>query len=197
MRKAFFILFFVLMSHLSLSLRAQSTLDSLPLLSTDSQQILISDYRKAPLVTVIFTSNHCIYSKKYEDRLLDMVRKFQQEGVVFILVNSNSARLSSEDRLETMKIRAAAKNYPCPYARDDNGALARYFGATKNPEVFVGRWTVDGFTVLYSGQIDDNPLMSNRVDRHFLRDALRHLLGDQDTELPAATTAVGCGIKFD
>ncbi|MEM0995599.1 MAG: redoxin domain-containing protein [Bacteroidota bacterium] len=180
---------------LSLTGNAQP-LDSLSLLATDSSEIRLADYQDSLGIAVIFTSNHCVYSKKYEDRLLEMIPEYQARGIAFVLINANSPVLSSDDRLELMAERAAEKQYPCPYVKDRAAQLAKALGATKNPEAFVGKWTDEGLQIVYSGKIDDNPLMANRAEKFFLRDALESLLSESGvpvTQVPP----VGCAIKVE
>lgn len=195
MRKAFYILLCcagILAGH---SLKGQSALDSLALVKADSGLIYLKDLKKEKAVALIFTSNHCIYSKKYEDRLVALITEYQAKGVSFLLVNSNSPELSSDDRMELMQARAMEKAFPCPYVKDPGAGLARYLGATKNPEVFLGHWQEGEFKVIYSGKIDDNPLMVSRVGNHYFRDALDYMLKGNTEPMPSVPT-VGCGIKM-
>jgi thiol-disulfide isomerase/thioredoxin len=177
----------------SLSLPAQ--LDSLILIDTQENEIRLEQYADSTVLVLIFTSNHCVYSKKYEDRLLEMIAEYQKKGVAFLLINANSPAMSSEDRLELMAQRAEERAYPCPYVQDPDAQMARTLGATKNPEVFVGKWKDNTLSVLYSGKIDDNPLMYKRVENHYLRDALDQILAGKSTPIESVPP-IGCGIKM-
>ncbi|HHG84694.1 MAG TPA: redoxin domain-containing protein [Bacteroidetes bacterium] len=174
---------------------AAQTLDSLPLVNVDSSIIHLGDFRDRPAVVLIFTGNHCVYSKKYEERIIEIAKKYQEKGIAFLFVNSNSPALSTDDRLELMRNRAIEKKYPCPYVQDRNGALARGLGASKNPEAILGKWDEGEFLTLYSGKIDDNPLMANRVENHYLIDAIKKLLAG-DHSPSQSVEPIGCGIKM-
>lgn len=173
---------------------AQS-IDSLALRDTDSNLVKLSSFGNKKALVLIFTGNHCVYSKKYEDRLIHIANEFMPKGVGFLLVNSNDAELSQDDRLALMRERAKEKAYPCPYIQDVDGVLAKMLGATKNPEVFVVRKTEKTWELLYAGKIDDNPLIEERVEHKFLVDALNRILaGDFGVATPVP--AVGCTIKM-
>jgi hypothetical protein len=196
MRKAFYILLCcagILVGH---SLKGQAALDSLALVKADSGLIYLSNFKQATALGLIFTSNHCIYSKKYEDRLVELITEYQAKGVKFLLINSNSPVLSSDDRMELMQARAAEKAFPCPYVKDPKAGLANHLGATKNPEVFLGKWKGNEFVIVYSGKIDDNPLMVSRVGTHYFREALDYIL-EGKTEPLESVPSVGCGIKIE
>lgn len=195
MRKAFYILLCCAGMLVGHSLKGQSKLDSLALVKGDSSLIYISDLKEEKAVALVFTSNHCIYSKKYEDRLVELITEYQDKGVSFLLINSNSPELSSDDRMELMQARAVEKSFPCSYVKDPDAGLAHHLGATKNPEVFLGKWIDDEFKVVYSGKIDDNPLMVTRVANHYFRDALDYIL-EGNTEPMKPVPTVGCGIKM-
>jgi thiol-disulfide isomerase/thioredoxin len=171
------------------------TLDSLSLFDTDSNVVKFTSYTSKKALVLIFTGNHCVYSKKYEDRLIHIANEFIPKDIGFVLVNSNDPELSQDDRFELMKVRAKEKSYPCPYVHDAKGALAALLGATKNPEVFVLRRSEKAWELLYAGKIDDNPLIEERVERKFLVEELARIVaGDYGVSTPVP--AVGCTIKL-
>ena len=175
-------------------LQAQSYgLDSISLPNVDSTQVGLASFHEKKALVLVFTGNHCVYAKKYEDRLMMLAKDFTAKGAAFILVNSNSPELSQEDRFALMQSRAAEKAYPCPYLHDPNGRLANMVGATKNPEAFIFVYRGKAWELAYSGKIDDNPLMDTRVEQQYLRSAIDAILDG----LPAVSTqpALGCNIK--
>lgn len=175
-------------------LQAQS-LDSLSFRDVDSSMVTLRSFGNKKALVLIFTGNHCVYSKKYEDRLIRIAREFMAKDIAFCLINSNDPELSQDDRWTLMRERAREKSYPCRYLQDANGKLAKLVGATKNPEVFVLRKGELRWDVLYSGKIDDNPLMEERVERHFLVEELNRIVnGDYKPVSPEP--ANGCIIKM-
>jgi thiol-disulfide isomerase/thioredoxin len=169
------------------------TMDSLALLDI-GQMVRLQTFGSKKALVLVFTGNHCVYSKKYEDRLIRIANEFMAKDIAFVLVNSNDPELSQDDRWALMRDRAREKSYPCSYLYDDKAVLAKLVGATKNPEVFVFRKGEKGWEVLYSGKIDDNPLIEERVQRQFLVEQLNKIVGG-DYKPGTSEPAVGCNIK--
>jgi thiol-disulfide isomerase/thioredoxin len=180
---------------LTSSLAHAQSLDSLSLRDTDSNLVRLGTFAEKKALVLIFTGNHCVYSKKYEDRLIHIAKDFMPKEIGFLLVNSNDPELSQDDRFALMRERAKEKAYPCPYLHDADGVLAKLLGATKNPEVFVVRKGEKTWELLYSGKIDDNPLIEERVERKFLVEELTRIVaGDYGPATPMP--AIGCTIKM-
>jgi len=169
-------------------------LDTIALPAVDSSSLFsLGKLHGKQAVVLVFTGNHCVYSKKYEDRLMALSREFAKENVSLVLVNSNAPELSPDDRLELMESRAREKKYPMPYLQDSQGRLAKLVGATKNPEAFVLVFKGGVWLKAYAGKIDDNPLMESNVEKNYLREAVRAVLSGQ---VPSSTQpAMGCGVK--
>jgi hypothetical protein len=71
--------------------------------------------------------------------------------------------------------------------------LAKLMGATKNPEVFVLRRVEKNWEVLYSGKIDDNPLIEDKVQRQYLVEELSRVVsGDYRT----CRYGTSCGMQY-
>ena len=75
---------------------------------------------------------------------------------------------------------------------DQNAKLAKAFGATKTPHVYL--FNSDG-KLFYKGAIDDNAKSAKKVKNNYLRDALVALGRNEKIEL-SSTKALGCSIKF-
>ncbi len=180
---------------LSMQFAQGQALDSLSLRNVDSNMVSMKSFAEKKALVLVFTGNHCVYSKKYEDRLIRIAKEFMVKDIGFCLVNSNDPELSQDDRWSLMRDRAKEKEYPCPYLYDSNGMLAKLMGATKNPEVFVLRRVEKQWEVLYSGKIDDNPLIEDKVQRQFLVEELARIVNG-DFAPVATEPAVGCNIKM-
>ena len=143
-------------------------------------------------VAVIFSCNHCPYVRAWEDRMIAIQRDYAVQGVALVAINSNDATKYPEDDMEHMKTRAAERGFNFPYLRDDSQAVARAYGGTHTPHVFL----LDADGVLrYRGAIDDNYENPDAVQRSYLRDALDAVLAGQ-SPATATTQAVGCTIKW-
>lgn len=137
---------------------------------------------------VIFTCNQCPYAKAFEPRIIEIARKFQQQGVRFYAIDPNAA---AGESLQDMKARAEAKEYPFPYLKDADSSIARAYGARVTPHVFI----VDGQgNVRYRGYVDDSAKPAERKTTG-LTDALGALMNGRDVAT-ADTRAFGCTIKW-
>lgn len=145
-----------------------------------------------PILAVVFTCNHCPYAKAYEDRLIALAEDFDEEGVQFVLINSNDSTNYPEDSFEHMKEKHDEKKYPFPYCLDESQKVAQAYGALCTPHCFV--FNRDRI-LKYKGRIDDNWAHPDAVTEHNLHDALRALV--EGKEPPAhEVNAIGCSIKW-
>jgi peroxiredoxin len=143
------------------------------------------------LSVVIFTCNQCPYSKAFEDRIVALGRVYGKRGVRFYAIDPNDDDAYPVERLSEMKERATTKNYPFPYLKDGDSAIARAYGARVTPHVFV----IDGKgAVRYRGYVDDSAKAGVRQHTG-LQDALDALLAGREVQ-QSATRAFGCSIKF-
>jgi peroxiredoxin len=140
---------------------------------------------------VVFTCNQCPYAKAFEQRIIDIARQYQPKGVVFYAVNPNDDAKYDEETMENMKARAESRNYPFPYLKDGDSAIARAYGARVTPHVFV----VDGSgTLRYRGFVDDSAKPAQRT-KTGLTDALDAVLAQRQVA-ESVTREFGCTIKW-
>ncbi|WP_020606651.1 thioredoxin family protein [Spirosoma spitsbergense] len=161
----------------------------------DGLPISLSNYRDKKGLIVVFTSNHCPFSKAYEERLISLDRKFAGQGYPVLAVMANDPEAYKEDSFENMQVRAQIKNYPYPYAMDEAQSMARAFGATRLPEVYVLKQNAGQFILEYKGAVDDNPQDTGSVQRRYIDEAVSSLLADRPVQSPI-TKPIGCGIKW-
>jgi peroxiredoxin len=161
------------------------------LVDADGASCSIDAFGDARLLVVVFVGNGCPTVRLYEQRLVEMHRRFQEKGVQIVLVNSNNGHLSPPDTHERVVERAARSALPFPYLKDRDGSLARACGAICTPHAFV----FDGERRLrYRGRIDDSRT-GGRVTSHDLEDAIGDLLGDGAVRVPESTP-FGCAIVW-
>jgi len=143
------------------------------------------------LKVVVFTCNQCPYAKAFEPRIIEIAKRFQPKGVHFYAIDSNDDAKYDVETLANMKARAAEKEYPYPYLKDGDSAVAHAYGARVTPHVFV----IDGAgLVRYRGYVDDSAKPEERKTTG-LTDALNSLLNGRDIA-NADTRAFGCTIKW-
>ena len=105
--------------------------------NVDGKMVSLSDYGDAKGFIVVFTCNTCPYAKAYESRIIDLDKKYADKGFPVIAVNPNDISKQPGDSMDEMKKRASSKGYSFPYLRDDSQEVAKAFGATKTPHVYV------------------------------------------------------------
>ncbi|MEK7390199.1 MAG: thioredoxin family protein [Elusimicrobiota bacterium] len=143
---------------------------------------------------IVFSCNHCPYVVLNEDRLIAACLDTRDKGVGMAAINSNDAQRYPEDSFEAMVARAREKKFPFPYLRDETQSVARAYGATHTPHLFVFDAQL---RLAYTGAIDDDSSYKNRkkAEKFYLRDALDDLIAGRQVRL-ADTHAIGCTIKW-
>ncbi len=164
--------------------------------NTEGQMVSLVDYQDAKGFVVVFSCNTCPYVKLYEDRMVALDKAYATKGFPMIAINSNDINKQPGDSMDAMRQRKADKGFTFPYVRDDSQEIAKAYGATKTPHVYVLKKESAGkFKVVYIGAIDDNPREPSEVEETYVSDALDALL---DNKMPKVTEkrAVGCTIKW-
>lgn len=195
MRILFTLLLLGIFSISGLQAQIDSSFTNIELQNVDSTMVKVGDIDDQKALVFIFTGIHCVYAKKYEDRILEIINEYKEMPVRFILVNSNDPELSPENGFDRMVARANEKAYPCPYLSDPKQELSKALSIKKVPETLVFRISDQkDLSLIYRGAIDNNPLMGDRATLYYLRDALGHTLGDNPEPIPFQNVR-GCNIK--
>ncbi|HLQ03863.1 MAG TPA: thioredoxin family protein [Nitrososphaerales archaeon] len=161
------------------------------LLGADGERYSISSFNDKPVLTVVFSCNHCPYAKAYEERMVSIQRDYASRGVQLIAINSNDDKSYPEDSYTEMVKRAKEKGFNFPYLRDGEQVVVVEYGAVCTPHVFA----FDKARLLrYRGRIDDSRDPSS-VRSHDLRNALDDLLAGKEVRVPD-TRPFGCSIKW-
>ena len=143
-------------------------------------------------LAVIFSCNHCPYVQAWEDRMINLGKIYEPKGIPFALINANDSVRYPEDSFPHMVKRSKEMRYPFPYLHDEAQTVARAYGATRTPEVFL--FNSQGI-LSYHGRIDDNCDNPQAVQSHDLRNALEAVVTSRTPE-NAETPPIGCTIKW-
>lgn len=163
------------------------------LMNINGKMVSLNDYSTNGAI-VIFSCNHCPYSKAYEDRIIALNEKYKTSYPV-LMINSNDAVAYPDDSFENMKLRAKEKGFTFPYLHDETQEIAKAYGALKTPHVYLIEKKDGKNTIKYIGAIDDNTYKADEVKKHYLEDAISSLVKGEAIETPE-TKAIGCGIKW-
>ncbi len=158
-----------------------------------NEPVSLSDYKNVKGYIVIFTCNHCPYSIAYEDRIINIHNTYALRGYPVIAINPNDPERVPEDSYDNMVKRAVEKKFPFAYLHDTTQEIAKAYGATKTPHVYLLQKKKDKNVVRYIGAIDDTH-KAEPTDT-YLCNAIDALLKG---ELPTKSNAkaFGCTIKW-
>lgn len=163
--------------------------------NVDGRVLSLSNFENAQGYILIFTCNHCPYSKAYEDRIIELDKKYKSMGYPVIAINPNDSIIAPEDSFSKMKIRASEKGFTFPYLLDADQSVARAYGATRTPHVFLLQKEAGQLIVRYIGAIDDNSENASETKYNYVADGVDALMDGENPD-PEFTKAIGCSIKF-
>ena len=163
--------------------------------NVDGKNVALADFKNAKGYVVVFTCNHCPFSKAYESRIMGLDKKYASLGYPVIAINPNDVNTVPEDSYDNMVVLAKEKNYTFPYLYDESQLIASTYGAARTPHVFVIQKVNGNNVVKYIGAIDNNADDANKVTAKFVENAVDALLAGKEIPL-AETKAIGCTIKW-
>jgi len=165
------------------------------LVNVDDKMVSLADYKEAKGFIVVFTCNHCPFSKKYEDRIIALDKKNKGQGYPVVAINPNDASQHASDDFPGMKKRAKEKGFTFPYLHDESQAIAATYGARMTPHVFILKREAGADIVKYIGAIDDNSDDATAVKEKYVENAVDALIAGKPVT-PESTKAIGCTIKW-
>lgn len=162
--------------------------------NVDGKMVSLSDYKEARGYIVIFTCNTCPYAQAYEERIVELDKKYAAKGFPVIAIMPNNPNVQPGDNMEAMKSNAKQKGFTFPYLMDEEQKIYPQYGATKTPHVYILQKTKKGNEVKYIGAIDDNFQDANAVKTKYVENAVDALLSGKEIKV-TETRALGCTIK--
>lgn len=159
------------------------------------EMVSLADISGADGFIVSFWCNTCPVVKKYDQRLQDLHAKYAPKGYPVIAINPNDPAVSPGDSYEKMKETAVKLSYRFEYLFDETQEVARKYGATNTPHIYILSWRDGKLVVDYVGAIDNNADDATAADKKYAEEALNSILKGQPVAV-AGTRAVGCTIKW-
>jgi peroxiredoxin len=173
-------------------LKIDSSIPNFSLNGVDDKTYTLNSFSDKKNLIVIFSCNHCPYVQAYEDRIISLQKEFEKDGVQIIAINSNDDVKYPDDSFDEMKKRANAKKFNFPYLHDETQGVAKAFGATHTPQIFLFD---KNRKLKYEGKIDDNWQEPENVKSKYLREAILEVLNEKEVSVPE-TFSIGCTIKW-
>ena len=159
--------------------------------ATNVKKYSFNTFADQKALVIIFSCNHCPYVQAYEDRIIE-IQKDYSKNVQVVAISSNEDENYPEDSFENMKARAEIKKFNFPYLHDETQNVAKAYGATHTPEIFLFD---KERKLVFHGKIDDNWQEPKAVRSKYLRNAIDELLSGKQISVPETFT-IGCTIKW-
>ena len=169
-----------------------TALPTFSLKNIDGSKITESYFHGAKASLVAFMCNHCPYVKGSEQALIEIVKKYRNDGLRAVTINSNDAAQYPEDGFEQMQEKAERMALPYPYLYDETQRVAKQFDAACTPELYLFN---EQLQLAYHGTINDNPKDSSKATKDFLSSAIEQVLKHQKAD-PSFVHPIGCSIKW-
>jgi peroxiredoxin len=163
--------------------------------NVDGKMVSLGDHPTAKGFIIVFTCNHCPFSQAYEQRIIDLDKKFDALGYPVVAINPNDPVKVPDDSFDEMVKRSNEYGYTFPYLVDETQEVAKKFGASRTPHVFVVRKDKKKFVLEYIGAIDNNTEDPAKADKKYVEDAVNALLASKSPDVKE-TKAIGCTIKW-
>lgn len=159
--------------------------------ATDGKTYSLKFFSDKKALVVIFSCNHCPYAQAYENRIIEIQNDYTNV-LQIVVISSNESENYPEDSFEYMKARTELKHFNFPYLHDETQQIAKAYGATHTPEIFLFDHERK---LVFHGKIDDNWQDPQSVKTKYLRNALDELLSGKQISVPETFT-IGCTIKW-
>jgi peroxiredoxin len=199
MKKLIFLLGGALLQTLIVSAgepyKAGDVVSDFSLKNVKGDMVSFAQFKDAQGFIVVFSCNTCPVVKKYQQRIIDLNDQFSGKGYPVIAINSNDKNVSPGDSYEEMQKYAKSKGFTFQYLYDESQEVARLWGATNTPHVYVLTKKGGKLVVDYVGAIDNNADDPNGADKKYVVNAVNALLKNEPVAV-TSTKAVGCSIKW-
>ena len=181
-----------ILSAKELDLGSILPLGDIKMADISGQDVSLNDAKGKNGLLVIFSCNTCPWVIAWEDRYVELADTYKDKGVGIVAINSNETKFENVDSMEEMQEHAQENGYNFYYTMDEKSNLARAFGATRTPHIYLFD---KKDKLVYRGAIDNNARKPDKVENTYLADAIDNMLAGSAID-PAATKALGCAIKF-
>ncbi|WP_373522299.1 thioredoxin family protein [Aquiflexum sp.] len=169
------------------------TASDFKLKSVDGSWVSLPNNTKGALV--IFSCNTCPYVVAYEDRMIDLHKKYAPKGYPVIAINANDDKVSPGDSFDKMKERSKSKKFPFAYVHDQSQEVIKAYGGSRTPHVYLLHKEGNDFIVRYIGAIDNNYQDPTGVTERYVEEALDDVMNGRKVAIEF-TKAIGCTIKW-
>lgn len=161
--------------------------------ATNGNRYALGDFADAKFLVVFFTCNHCPYVTGSDEVTRKTVERFNDRGVAFVGINSNSKNTYSDDDFPHMVSRMEEHGFPWTYLHDESQDVARAYGALRTPHFYVFD---SERKLIYTGRAVDSPRDSSRITVNDLDRVLEEATSGQPISAQM-TNPIGCNVKWE
>ncbi len=161
--------------------------------ATDGNTYSLDSFKDARFLVLFFTCNHCPYVIGSDEVTRRTAERFENAGVVFVGINSNSKHTYAEDDFEHMVVRMEEHKFPWKYLYDESQETALAYGALRTPHFYVFD---EERKLVYTGRGVDNPKDASKIGVNDLARTLEELTKGQEVSVPV-TNPIGCNVKWE
>ena len=142
---------------------------------------------------IMFICNHCPYVKHVNSTIVNLAKKYKQDGINFIAISSNDVENYPEDSPKLMKVNALENNYNFPYLYDESQDVAKSYDAACTPDFYLYN---SNLLLVYRGQLDNSrPGNGLNCDGKDISNAIECLInGEENSQIQKPS--IGCNIKW-
>ena len=159
------------------------------LVDQDQKPVTMSDFA-GKFIVLEWTNYDCPFVRDHYEagRMQAIAKKYMDQGVVWLAVNTTSYADVSRNKIWTQK-----HGVTYPVLDDSNGFIGRKFHAKATPHMYIFDKQGD---LVYNGAVDNRPigqeptLYENYVDK-----VLGELIAGEDVSLES-TKPYGCPVKY-
>lgn len=175
-----------------LAIGAKAPMTDVEVKDVSGRMLTLNDVAGETGLLVIFSCNTCPWVSKWEDRYNPVAKLAEDSGIGTIALNPNAAYRERGDGFADMQKRANENGYEFYYALDENSKLAKAFGATRTPHIFLFNADME---LVYRGAIDDNANSAENVEKPYLNNAINELASGKEISVKTSKS-LGCTIKW-
>jgi peroxiredoxin len=106
------------------------------LLSTEGNNLSISDIKGENGTLIMFICNHCPYVKSVINSIVNDTKYLESFGIKSAAIMSNDPNQYPEDSFDNMKLFAKENNFNFPYLYDEDQSVAKKYKAVCTPDFF-------------------------------------------------------------
>jgi len=163
-----------------------SQLDGFQLTDQLGREWRLEEFQANKAIVFAFVGTQCPLAQLYSGKIVELERKYRDQGVAFVAVDSNV-----QDSLAEMTAHAKKFGFSFAFLKDPAQTLADRLGVTRTPEVCV----LDADKrIRYRGRVDDQygiGYTREKASNMELVDALESILNQKEVSVPT-TSASGC-----